>query len=187
MRFEISNICTWTREGVGTKVTQPEVIIGGLTVELAAGNVKFDEFGHAFIPVPAFAYAVSCGTAKHTGKVEDYVLRSYRGVVSPFIKRELAPAADFVAVILYTRKGYLTDPDVQGDPAEIARIQASDCEYVIVCVLASVGPKAPVAAGRFVANLAGGNPEWGKYSAAELVEKAKECIAYHDVWGTVSD
>lgn len=183
--FAVSNICTWAGKGVGTRVTNPQAVIDYLKNELP--NIKFDEFGHSFVPAPALASAVSCGTAKHTGKVEDYVLRSFRGVVSPFIKRELAPTADFVAVVLYTRAGYLNDPDIAGDPAEVERIEKSGCEYVIITVLATVGPKAPVAPGRFVANLAGGNPEWGKFSAAELVEKAKETIAYHDVWGTVAD
>jgi len=187
MRIEISNICTWDKDGVGTKVLKPQVLESFLESRLAIGGVEFDKHGHAFIPCPSMADYVSCGVGKNTNIPGDYVLRSYRGKVSAYLKREKAEYADFVAIILYTREGYLNDPDVLQDPAEMERIQASDCQYVIVCVLASAGPKAPVDGRRFCANLAGGNPEWAEYDQPTLIKMAAETTAYHDEWCTVSD
>jgi hypothetical protein len=188
MNIGISNICTWNKAGVGTKVLYTYDVLENIGDKLENKEVKFDEFGHACIIAPELSFAVSCGVGPQSDKVEDYVLRSYRGVVAPYLKRHLAAKADSVKVILYTRNAYLSDPDVKGDADELARIEANpDYEYIVVCVLASAGPKAPVAAGRFVANLAGGNPEWTKYDRDTLVEMAIETNGYHSKWSTVAD
>ena len=189
-RFEISNICTWTKDGVGTKVLEPQRIIDFLADSVDEDAVKFDEHGHAFVPCPQLAGpsegVVSCGVGQHTNIVLDYVLREYRGQVSAYLQRQYAATATNVAVILYTRNGYLSDPDV--DATEAARIKGiEDCYYVVVCVLASAGPKAPVAPRRFCANLAGGNPEWAAFDKATLVKMAAETTTYHDTWCTVAD
>jgi len=184
-KISISNICTWTGAGIGTKVLDPATIMSMLTARLDAGEVSFDEFGHGFVPCPELAGAVSCGVGLHTDNPEDYVLRSYRGQVSAYLRRDWAATADFVAVVLYTAEAYMSDPDVTR--AEQDRITSEGATHVIVVVLASAGPKAPVAPRRFVANLAGGNPEWGTFDKAKLVELAVEATSYHDKWCTVAD
>jgi len=185
MRFEVANICTWTKEGVGTKVLDPDMILGFLEGEIKAGAVKFDSHGHAFIPCPQLASAVSCGVGLHTNNEADYVLRSYRGKVEAYLCRAKAIDASSVAVVLYTREGYLNDLQVTEE--ERVRINVTDCEYVIVCVLASAGPETPVSPRRFCANLCGGNLSWADYDREILVRMAAETTLYHDTWCVVSD
>ena len=119
----------------------------------------------------------------------DYHPRLWRGVVSLYLKREKAATADSVAAVVYTKDAYLLDPEVKDSP-EGKRVLESDATHVLVAVLASAGPKAPVGFERFVKNLAGGNrkysPDQG-YTLEKAIAEARAVAEYHDEWCTVAD
>jgi hypothetical protein len=147
--------------------------------------------GQHFVRLPEAAIAfVSCGVGKRTQYPSDYVARIHRGAVGLFLRRGRAATAESVAVVVYSRDGYLGDPEVKSDVAEYSRITNSAATHVVVAVLASAGPKAPVGPERFVKNLAGGNkryaPETG-ITLADVIAEAKEVAAYHDEWCVVAD
>ncbi|MBI4434843.1 hypothetical protein HY635_03475 [Candidatus Uhrbacteria bacterium] len=143
--------------------------------------------GQHYIVLPREANkAVSAGVGRRTDSPESYMLRVHRGRVSAYLNRYLAADVESVAVVVYTRKAYLADPDVQADPKEAERI-GSAVTHVIVAVLASAGPNPPLTPFRFVANLAGGNNEALAWTADEIRAKALEIAAYADGWDVVAD
>lgn len=173
---------------IGSKVINTSAIHKGII--LAVEETDFEDQrvpGQALIPLPNLLDAVSGGVGKHTQNPSDYVKRLYRGKVRLFLRRELAEPVESLSVVVYTKEAYLNDPDVLGDPKEVARIEEKDPTHVLVAVLASAGPQSPLSPGRLVHNLAGGNNEALEWGADEIREKARESIDYYNNWGTVAD
>lgn len=174
---------------VGSKVTEPEHFMR--YVEARVKAFPFDEQttpGQGYMKLTHTACAhVSAGVGRHVDNPEAYVLRSWRGSVHAYLKREHAAPVDSVAVVVYTRAAYLSDPDVAGDAAEVARVDAEGLTHVIVAVLASAGPRSPLSPGRLVSNLAGGNKDALAWDADTIREKAKESASYASEWGVVAD
>jgi len=84
---------------------------------------------------------------------------------------------------VYTRDAYVADPDIT--PEDIQAL--GDSTHVIIAVLASSGPSAPLTPHRFVHNLAGGNNEALLWTADEIRAKAKEILSYANEYSVVAD
>jgi hypothetical protein len=185
MPTALSNIVTAFKVNtVGTKVLSPFTFWGCLHQALETYN--FPENGQGFVPLTCLD-AVSCGIGFREGRTaEDYVIREWRGEVSCFLKRQFAAKAESLAAIVYTAKAYKADPQVTQEEASLI----SDDHFVLVAVLASVGPKLPLSSHRFTRNLAGGNlrytPEQG-YTLEQAKKEAAEIVAYEKTWSVVSD
>jgi len=189
-----SIVTAFDAKAIGTKVTEP-IMFRGLLRE-AVGNFQFPTEtvedkgiveGQGFIRLDSALPHVSAGVGLRTLNPDDFVLREYRGEVQPFLKREHAIKADGFAAVVYTREAYLVDPDVVADPAELARVKASDATHVFVCAIAFAGPKAPLSPRAFVHNLAGGNTNAQGLSGDVIREQAAEIDAYHAKYATVAD
>lgn len=189
--FFIASILTaFDSKGViGTKVLDHDGFLMGLSNALE--DIDFSTqrtIGQAFVALPQDFWAtVSGGDAKHTGNQDDYVVRSYRGAVGLYLRREHAAPLQSLAAIVYTKAAYLEDPQVNEQEAQ--KLEESGADYVIVAVLASGGPKPALGYERFVKNLAGGNKDFapGSVSVEELAQKAKESMEYNQLWGRVAD
>ena len=162
----------------------------------AETNPKVTTTGQGVVTMPADAFpTVSAGVGSHTfvddiGKADHptdhYVLRSWRGKVGSYLKREHAAPVESLAVVVYTEEAYLNDPDVGDD--EAGRICDEKATHVIVAVLAGAGPKPPAySPSRLVANLAGGNKDALAWDADTIRAKAVEAQAYADEWSVVAD
>jgi hypothetical protein len=185
-----ANIVTaFSDKTIGTKVTVPTAFMELLTQAVEAFDFKSQRIpGQGFIQLPAVACnTVSAGVGRVSKDPLDYVLRSYRGVVTPFLKRENAADATGVAAVVYTIDAYLADPDVAKDLDECFRCGREGATHVLVTVLAFAGPKPPLTPYRLVHNLAGGNKEALVWTADEIRAKAVESIAYDKEWATVAD
>jgi hypothetical protein len=143
--------------------------------------------GQAFIMLPGAEETVSSGVGKTSQEPSDYVARFHREKVGLYLKRSKAEKATGVAAVVYTRGAYLRDPDILGDAAEAARIEASNATHVLVAVIAFAGPKSPLPAWRFVCNLAGGNLNAQELSGEAIREQAKGIRDYWSTWSVVSD
>jgi hypothetical protein len=152
-------------------------------------NPKVTTTGQGVVPMPAAAFdSVSAGVGPHVDDVNAYVLRSWRGKVGSYLKRQYAAPVESLAVVVYTVEAYLADPDVAGDSREVARIKQEAATHVAVAVLAGAGPKPPAyTVRRLVANLAGGNKDALAWDADTIREKATEANAYASEWGVVAD
>jgi len=189
-RIANANILTaFNPQTVGSKVVDPQ----GFTAEIVRAVEAFDfdaqtTPGQGFLPLPESALAyVSAGVGRHVDDPNAYVLRSWRGSVGAYLKREHAAPVESVAVVVYTRAAYLADPDVSGDASEVARIESENPTHVLVAVLASAGPRAPLSPGRLVSNLAGGNRDALAWDADTIRAKARESAEYSNAWGVVAD
>lgn len=120
-------------------------------------------------------YHVSAGDGPKSDNPEDYVVRHHREGPKMFLKREKAGDVQFLACVVYTREAYLADPDVTKEEAE----NLGDATHVIVAVIASSGPAAPVTPFRFVHNLAGGNNEYKAPKFADYPEHKSEMYLVH--------
>ena len=188
MKIEKSNIVTaFDKKTIGTKVVNPSEFEGFLAEAVRQHDPSKDRVpGQHFLPMPTESFStVSAGVGVRTGNLGDYILREYRGQVDIYLRREFAPPVESLAVIVYTAEAYLADPDASPDEAD--RIRHSGASHVLVAVLASAGPRAPLSPKRFVHNLAGGNREAMAWNADEIRAKAIESEAYHDQWCVVSD
>ena len=186
----VSNVCmAFEPSAIGTRVVDRcrfDLVVELMITDHDASKDRIP--GQHFIVLqPRFWSLVSCGVGPRTKNPADYLVREHRGVVSLFLKRERAAQAESLAVIVYTREAYLADPDVEKDTAEAHRIRTSADTHVLVAVLASAGPKAPLGYERFVKNLAGGNKEALVWSADEIRAKASELPVYWDQWCVVAD
>jgi hypothetical protein len=174
---------------VGTRVVQPDLFMSHLSD--AVEVFDFDSQttpGQGFISLPDEAFSsVSAGVGKQRNDTNAYVLRSWRGSVGPYLKRDYAAEVEGLAAIVYTTKAYLTDPDVARDSDEVSRVEATGASHVIVAVLAFAGPKAPLSPSRLVSNLAGGNRSALVWDADEIRKQAKESAAYAAEWSVVAD
>lgn len=188
MKIVSSNICSAFEERtIGTKVTRAQDFLAEVERVVATHDFTTDRVpGQALLQVPGAVPFVSAGVGQRTSNPSDYVLREHRGRVGAYLKRSLASSVRSCAVVLYTRRAYFQDPDI--DPAEAARIDAADPTHVLVAVLASTGDStSPLPPYRFVWNLAGGNREAALWSADEIRAKAKEIITYDQGWAGVAD
>lgn len=188
--FEIAAInSSFSEATIGTRVTDPAAFYEHLTRAVAAHDASRDRTpGQHYIVLPEAAVAtVSAGVGRSTTNPDDYVLRCYRGVVSAFLKRERAAKVENLAVVVYTRSAYLSDPEVSNDLAEVRRIEASDCTHVIVAVLASAGPRPPRSPYRLLKCLAGGNKDAETWTLEEVKQQAQASVNYFDEWCTVAD
>ena len=149
--------------------------------------------GQHFIVLPEELYdTVSAGDGRRTDNPNDYVVRSHRGEVGLFLKRLQAGATNFLAVVVYTIEAYIADPDVIADADELVRVIRAKwhdhgTSHVLVAVIASSAPQAPLTPYRLVKNLAGGNNEALVWSADEIREKARASATYWDEWCVVAD
>jgi hypothetical protein len=187
-RFEVSNVCkAFDAQAVGSKVFAREAFFQLLRRQVEEKKEELQGQNFLHLPIEA-TYAVSVGVAPRTQNADDYCVRMWRGVAQAFLKRAKSlPPPERVAVVLYSREAYLADPDTQKDEAEFARVQASSCPWVVVAVLAFLGPKAPVSPFRFVANLAGGNNEYTNLGISEVKLLAKQVLDYDQNWCVVAD
>lgn len=174
---------------IGSKVTNPSKFIEGLTSAIEATDFEAQGVrGQALVGLPESLHdAVSAGVGKHTQNKADYVLRTHRGIVKAYLKREFAEPVETLAAVVYTKEAYLLDPDVKDDIDEVSRIEGEGATHVLVAVLASAGPPSPLSPGRLVHNLAGANLEAQEWDADEIRAKARESLDYYEVWGVVAD
>ncbi len=186
--FTVSNICkAFDGAPVGSRVVDADAFSTVLLDAIEAHDFDAERVpGQAFLPLPGAVALVSAGEGRRTANAADYVAVEHRGKVQLFLRREHAAECTFCAVVVYTKAAYLADPDVQKDPRETARIEAQGVTHVLVAVIASASPKAPLPAERFVANLAGGNKEAQLWSADEIRDKAKDIEAHWSEWCVVA-
>ena len=188
LRFAISDICTaFNPKTIGSKVIDMEKFFHYLGEAVEAFDWNSCRVpGQAKIKLSDSACAcVSCGIGLRVDDPSYYLLKSHRGVVSAFLKREYAEATKNVFVIVYTTDAFLKDPDVTNDEAEA--IKFSQCTHVIIAVLATPNDEPKLGTYRFVHNLAGGNNEALTYSADEIRSMAKEIIGKENKFSTVAD
>ena len=140
--------------------------------------------GQGFIVCPEAIPFVSAGDGLRTDNPTDYHPALHRGQVSLFLKRERAGETKFCALVVYTTKAYLADPEV--DAQEAARVREAEATHVLVAVIASSGPEAPLTPTRFVANLAGGNREAQEWTADEIRHKAGQVHEYWSKYAVVA-
>lgn len=185
-----SNIITaFDLRTIGTKVKDPTSFMAALTSLVESTDFNGQRVpGQAYIACPELKKYLSAGAGKRTNNPEDYVPRFYRGRVSLFLKRAFAGSVEDAAVVVHTKEAYLNDPDVKKDPDEFNRIFSyGGATHVLVAILASAGPKAPLSPYRLVHNLAGGNNEALTWTADEIRAKAKEALDYDCDWCVVAD
>lgn len=190
INFTTANIVTaFGPSTIGTKVSRKEEFLATLAAAIETYDSSGDKVpGQHFVKMPAEACSyVSAGVGRRTKNADDYVVRVHRGSAAAFLRRERAAEVESLVVVVYTAAAYLADPDVQKDAGEMERITASRATHVIVAVLASAGPRAPLTPHRLVKNLAGGNKEALLWSADEIRTKAAEAAAYDDQWVVVAD
>lgn len=198
--FAVSNICTaFKPQTIGSKVVDTLGFLEALTTALKSYDGSKDRVpGQHFVIMPEAKHLVSAGDGLKTDNAEDFVVRTHREGPKMFLKRHCAGDVQFLATVVYTREAYIADPDWDGTE------DLGDATHVIVAVIASSGPSAPVTPGRFVHNLAGGNNEY-KAPKAEfdgldasdfyalqdhldwLVNKAKEVKDYWNNYSVVAD
>jgi hypothetical protein len=147
---------------IGSKVLDDKrrPFLEGLAAAIEAYDPTEDRVpGQHFIVCPEEMKAyVSAGDGPASNDPEDYVVRSHREGPQMFLKRHLAGEVKFLACVVYTIDAYEKDPEV--DRAEVERLRSQKVTHVLVAVIASSGPAAPVTPFRFVSNLAGGNREY---------------------------
>ena len=179
IRLGNSNILTaFAAAPIGTKVTDHDRFREAASAAILAHDFSQDRVpGQGFIICPEAIPFVSAGDGLRTDNPTNFTPALHRGEVTLFLKRELAGDTKFCALVVYTAEAYLSDPEVDGP--EAAQIRGSEITHVLVAVIASSGPEAPLTPGRFTANLAGGNKEALVWTADEIREKAK---AVRDYW-----
>jgi len=185
--FAISSICHAfdTAGVVGTKVKNRQEFENLLTRKLL--TYMFPANGRGFVPLDEALSLVSSGVASRHGlPLSAYVTRQWRGEVELFAHRDFAALAQHVNVVIYQGDAYRTAPQVSRDES----IAVEKAIYVIVAVIASVGPTPPVGSTRFVRNLAGDNDSYSPdngYTIELAIEEARKIIDYERDWITVSD
>lgn len=190
MKLIQSNILSaYNNKAIGTRVLDRQGFESLLAQAIETHDTSLARVsGQHFIMLPEAAKAtVSAGVGKRTVDPADYVVRMHRGRVDAYLKRDKAAEVDGVAAVVYTVAAYLADPDVAGEPEEVACVTESGASHVLVAVLAFAGPKAPLTPYRLVANLAGGNKEAEVWSAEEIRRIASDVLAYDHDWAVVAD
>ena len=161
-----SIVTAFDDKAIGTKVTD-EIKFRHIMLEAIADydkkakdNPKDNGQWFIFLPKEVVFYVAGAGVGKRSNDENDYVLRSYRGRVDAYLKREKAEQSTGVAVVVYTRDAYLRNPDVQADPDELRRAAEFDASHYVVAILSFAGPPSVVSPYRFTANLAGANDDF---------------------------
>jgi hypothetical protein len=163
---------------IGTKVVNHEAFVSKALAAIAAHDFSQDRVpGQGFLICPEAIPFVSAGDGLRTEDPTNFSPALHRGEVGLYLKRECAGETQFCALVVYTTEAYLSDPEV--DATEAAQIRGSEFTHMLVAVIASSGPEAPLTPGRFTSNLAGGNKEALVWTADEIREKAK---AVKDYW-----
>lgn len=171
---------------IGSKVTNDSGFIDAACRAIAAYDFEKQRVpGQGFIMCPDAVPFVSAGVGPRSADPKHYVCREHRGVVGAYLRREFAAPVTGCALVVYTTKAYLADPDIT--PAEAARVTESEATHVLVAVLAFAGPESPLSPYRLVWNLGGGNNEALAWSADEIRAKAKASIDYDTLWVPVAD
>ncbi len=175
---------------IGTKVIDEDGFIDYISRVIIHHDFNSNRIpGQAFIHVPGAIPFISGGMGLNRNNVNDYVLRSHRGKVQAYLRREYAEPVTDCHIVVYTREAYLHDPDIDEDPEEAERIRSREnITHILVAILASSsGVPSTLSPYRFVKNLAGGNHEALVWSGDEIREKAREIAAGVDEWGVVAD
>lgn len=181
-------VTAFNSETIGTKVIDAEAFWKAVEPAILDNPFSCERVpGQGFLVVREAVPFVSSGVGLNRDDPSAYVLRSHRGKVHHYLKREFAAPVEACAVVVYTREAYLADPDINESPGEAERIKAENPDYVLVAVLAFAGPKSTLSPYRFVKNLAGGNHEALVWTADEIRAKAREIATYTDEWSMVAD
>lgn len=201
-----SNILTATEEvAIGTRI-KPDYLTNFFAEVVFAISATLPGSG-AMNPLPSIELApgqwhltlrdwttdmVFGGVGFQTQNPDDYVLRTHRGRVGAFLRRELAQPVTGVGVIVYTRDAYLDDPDVLDNLDEFVRIDMCDppVTHVLVAVLAYADAVAPPpSVSTFVRNLAGANNAMapGTVTLEDVIAQAQAVQKYSEIWATVAD
>lgn len=196
---------------VGSKVV--DAVKFDAALEAAVAKIDFAAQrtpGQAMVSLPAEVNNyVSAGVGERTLFPSDYVLREHRGVVGAYLRRHMAAPVDSTAAIVYTCGAYVNDPEVRGNPDEIARVMQLEATHVVVAILANAGPTAPRTPERMLAAIAGENHAYdylsqpgggvggGVYRAkvdvawigrvAHVRVEAAESVGYWRKWAVVAD
>lgn len=192
--ISLSNIVSaFEKKTVGTKIKtryQDKFLIA------LAHEINEHDFSKDTIPGQAVLDMKGCndyvypGVGKSTNDPKDYVLRSYRGNVSQYLKRSkaISPPVCTVRCVIYTTLAYMQDPDINETPGEGDRIIKEDPSHVLVAILSDVqGYQSVLSPYRFVKNLAGGNALHQKMNADEIRAQSKEIAENVDGWSVISD
>ena len=165
--FSISDVCTaFKDQAIGSKVLDVARFMPALEDAVRAHEkrvqVTMEESGISgqyFVLLPKEVYdTVSAGDGPKSDNPENYIVRNHREGPKMFLKRKCAGTVQFLAVVVYTRSAYLSDPDITEEEKNYLANDSST--HWIVAVIASSSPEAPVTPFRFVHNLAGGNNEY---------------------------
>ena len=190
-----SILTAFEQRTIGTKVINNDTVYNCtqgfssiIGPKILAHNFSTDRIpGQAVIHVPEAAPYISGGMGRNRDNPNDYVLRSHRGKVSAYLKREFAEPVLDCRIIVYTLEAYLNDPDIDEDPKEAGLLRIAQPTHVLVAILADSGVPSTLSPYRFVKNLAGGNHEALDWSADEIRAKAREIAAGVDGWNIVAD
>ena len=129
---------------------------------------------------------LSCGVGERTDNPDDYVIRTHRGRVELYLKREKALPCASANVIVYTKSAVLADPQLPEE--DRARIEESDVTHYMIALLANAegvpNSRSPY---RLVDCLAGGNNDAEKWSLKKVKSLAKDARDYADKWEVVAD
>lgn len=192
------------KKTIGSKVVKHKKFWAAFDTALAHYDESNDRTkGQYFVKLPAEVFGtVSAGDRLKSSNPDDYIIRHHREGPKMFLRRERAGETQFLAVVVYTRKAFLENPDIT--PEEAGAI--GEATHAIVAVIVSSGSSAPVTPFWFVHNLAGGNlnykrptfkdyPEhksfkynddldrWAKF----IVDRAKEVVNCWNNYSVVSD
>jgi hypothetical protein len=146
--------------------------------------------GQAVLDMKGISNYIHPGVGRSTNDPKDYVLRSYRGNVSAYLKRSKAvsPPVCNMRCVIYTTSAYMQDPDINETPGEGDRIIKEDPSHVLVAILSDIqGYQAVLSPHRFVCNLGGGNNLHLQMTADQIREQAKEIAENVDGWSVISD
>lgn len=207
--FHISDVCqAFDERAVGTRLNLSKNkhefldILGNIVLPMDPAKEKV--YGQHFVVLPKELYHFfSAGDGPKIKDPSAYHVRMWRGEPSMFMKREYAGEVKFLAAVVYTRSAYMLDPDFEKKPEEEQkRFERSLHNRVVVAIIASSGPAAPVTPNAFVHNIAGGNNRWpqpetfkadGSTDTArallynEACFEARKVKHYWNEWAVVSD
>jgi hypothetical protein len=188
-----SIVSAFSKDCIGTKVKpkyQEQFLLA------LADAIEKHNFSKDIIPGQSILDLKNCndsifpGVGKSSLDVKDYVLRSYRGKVSAYLKRSKAIHTPIINVraVVYTTSAYIDDPDINETPGEAERIIKENPTHVLVAVLSDLqGKKSVFSPYRLAKNMAGGNHEFLKMDADQLRQKAIEVCEDVDSWSVVAD
>lgn len=161
------------------------------------GAVSFEDWTRGspvrMLTLPSEAFAtVSAGDGPRSDDPLDYVIRSHRGRVSAFLRREKAGEVEELKCLVFTREAYCSDPEV--GESEKKRVEAAT--HVLVAIHACAAPSAPLSPYRLVSNLSGSSNQWifrdgDLTQAMEFIERVEQAavtsISHDSEWSVVAD